>query len=1118
MPGIHLYSSNRLEILVDKFAGLVLADPNPPLHKETILVQSRGMARWLAMETASRLNIWANCECPFPNTFIQNIYKLLLPDIPDVSNFNKEYSLWHIMAILGEGTSDPHFCKATAYLESGDDLKLYQLARETADIFDQYTLFRPLMILDWEKNFWDVPVDQIWQPILWKRLVKRLRENHPFPEQHRARLLQLFEEKIADPAFDPGILPSRISVFGISSLPPFHLRVLAALAQHIDLHFFLMNPCMEYWFDIIADRDIVKMSRGESADPKSLHLHRGNSLLASMGHLGRDFMAMLQELHSEEHDYFEAADNGSLLSCIQQDILYLRENKSTSQNPSQSKQQIRKNDASITFHSCHSPMREVEILHDQLLDMFDRKKADEAMEPRNVLVMAPEIDVYAPLIRAVFDADIGSFSRIPYSISDQSIRKTSKYIETFLDILSLAQSRFSSVEVMSILEAEVVRGRFNINDSDLNIIEHWLRETNICWGVDEVHKTRLQLPPYRENTWRSGLERLLLGYALPGHEQALFKDILPYDNIEGDNTNLLGSLLDFTETLFTLADALQQQHTLEGWSEILLQTQDKLLLADENTEAEQRILYSLLLNLKDLQEQTCYPNKINLGVIRSYLINSLEERFPPHGGAAGFLTGGVTFCSMLPMRAIPFKVVYLLGLNDGMYPRTGRKRSFDLMALEPKRGDRSRRYDDRYLFLETLLSAREKLCISFVGQSIQDGSRRPPSVLVSELIDYIDKNYAQSGILNDPSNLLSDKLTTIHHLQPFHPAYFASQNSTPLKKFFSYSAENCAAAIAQQAGKQKIMPLFTAPLPSPPEEFKHVELEELIKFFNHPARYILVKRLGIAPIDESRSLETSEPFYLQGLARYKLENEILASLLRQQDNGSLYTIKKAAGELPHGRPGNVYYNRLMDELGSFRTTLTKLLENQEIKKLGVDLAAGDFRLTGFLDHVNGRGLLYYRYAAMTPKDVIRSWISHLALNCLADNQAAKGRNTYYVCRKKIYKYSQTSESSRHLEYLLDLYWQGLSEPLSFFPNTSHEFARETLKGKSKQEALRKASLEWEGNNFNNEGERKDPYNLLCCKNMTLAESRFMETAIGVFMPALEHQEEIRLSDLQIKPD
>jgi len=1107
MPGIHLYSSNRLEILADTFAELLHSRPLPPFQEETVLIQSRGMARWLAMQTAARLNIWANCDCPFPNTFIRNIFKLLLPDIPDISCFEKEYILWHLMDLLPGVMHEPEFLKVATYLESGADIKLYQLAYETADLFDQYTLFRPQMLTDWEENTKNVPAHHAWQSILWRRLIDRLQQNQQFPEFHRARILQFFEEKIHDPAFDHAILPPRVSVFGISSLPPYHLKVLAALAHYIELHFFIMNPCMEYWFDILADRDIVKISRQAAAGQTMLHLTQGNSLLASMGHLGRDFMMMLQEFNSEEHEFFQDPGDASLLANIQQDILFLRENPAATVGLTGKKQKINENDATLIFHSCHSPMREVEILHDQLLDIFDKAGPEEPIEPRHILVMAPEIDEYVPLIRSVFDADISARRRIPYSISDQSIRMASKYIETFLDILALPHCRFTTIEVLSILEAEAVKRRFSINDADIALIKNWIRETRICWGVDQNHKAGLGLPPYRENTWRAGLDRLLLGYAMPGHDRILFENILAYDHIEGNDTDILGNFLDFSENLFRLVETLQQSHTLREWSEILLQTKDKLLLADEESEAEDRVLHQLLFRLRELQDLTFFNKEISLGVIRSFLVSSLNERFSPISGASGFLTGGITFCSMLPMRAIPFKVIFLLGMNDGMYPRSGRKKSFDLIAMEPRRGDRSRRYDDRYLFLETILSARQKLSISYVGQSIQDGSKRPPSVLVCELMDYIDQGYMWQDDQDESFPAPSGKLTTMHHLQPFHPDYFCHQTAARQEKLFSYSAENCEAAIALIAEQRKIMPLFSIPLPTPADEFRDIELHQLVRFFSHPARYLLVKMIGIAPIEENQALATSEPFTLKGLARYKLENEILDHLLKGEECDKLYQIKKAAGELPHGRIGKIYFTQLVSELQSFHKRLAKLLAGQESKQQQINLTIGKFTLNGQLDNVCTAGLLQYRYATIKPKDIIRSWISHLALNSLQETVAPQNTmNTFCAGQETIYKFAPPAESIRLLEQLLDLYWQGLTEPLYFFPRASFVFAQEIHKGKNEQEALRKAKIEWEGNEFNKKGEKNDPYNRLCWKNIDLATPLFKEQAKTVFLAAFAHQE------------
>lgn len=1106
MPGIHLYNGNKLETLTDAFAELLQDEPLPPLTEEIILVQSRGMARWLAMETAVRLNIWANCSCPFPNTFIHSVFTQLLPDIPVESPFEKDPTLWHLMAVLPAVMSQAHYSLVRSYLESGDDLKLYGLAADMADLFDQYSLYRPGMILDWEAASASIPAEHAWQAHLWCSLKDRLRQHCDGPVYHRARLLELFEKKIKAPDFNPALLPQRVSVFGISSLPPYHLRVLAGLARHIDIFFFVMNPCREYWFDIIADRDIGKISHTAAISPETLHLSRGNSLLASMGHLGRDFMAMLQDICTDEAELFEDPGSATLLQQIQQDILYLRDTAPPGSRD-HDKRKVSTTDNSLVFHSCHSPMREIEVLHDQLLELFNTATGEVPLEPRDVLVMAPDIDLYAPLVRAVFDGVNRKHPKIGYTIADQPIRKTSRYLEAFFSILLLPQGRFTSIDVFEILESQPVKNRFSISDEDLVTIEKWLRDTRICWGIDGEHKKNLRLPSHRENTWRAGLDRLLLGYALAGGEKSLFAGILPYDRFGGNDTVLLGSFLDFTHILFSLAELLQEQHSIAAWADILLQAKEDLLLADAASEVEERSLHQLMYRLKDLESQTGYSTKVSLRVIRSFLLRSLDERFSPLTGSAGFLAGGVTFCSMLPMRAIPFKAIFLLGMNDGLYPRTGRKRSFDLMISEPRRGDRSRRYDDRYLLLETILSARNKLSISFVGQSIQDNTRQSPSVLVSELLSYIDHGFRGDAGRAEAAAPLSEILTTYHHLQPFHPDYFNPQGGPGSEKFFSYSAENCQAAEALLAGPQKGAPLFPSSNELLPEQLAEVELADLISFFSHPARHLLVKVVGMAPIEENQLLETSEPFTLEGLAKYRLENAIVECLLQHEGCDTLFAVKKAAGELPHGEMGRVWFNQLVNELQPFCTLVSELLAGMERQQVPVDLIVGATRITGRLSGVTPLGLLLYRHAQLKPRDIIRAWISHLVLNSLPlEELPGRGTSTYQADIGSVYRYTPAATGSSHLAVLIDLYQEGTRAPLPFFPDTSHVFAAEIHRGKVGEEALEKAMVRWEGDRFRSQGEKNNPYNRLCWNNVAFPEKLFMRLAETVFLPALEHRE------------
>ena len=1116
MPGIHLYTGNRLEILADRFAEIIYHNPLPPLELETILVQSKGMARWLAMETAARLNIWANCDCPFPNSFINNIYRLILPDIPDYLPYDKETITFHLMDLIPDLINKPSFKPVQDYLQGNRDLGLFQLAAEVADLFDQYTLYRPDMILAWESAAESTVPGQGWQPQLWRQLINRLHNDELSGGAHRARLYDDFRRTVSAPGFDPSPLPARVSVFGISSLPPYHLNILASLAAYIDLHFFIINPCSEFWADIIVDRQIVKISRQEQLTEEFLHLQEGNSLLASMGQLGRDMIAMLHNLDCLEHEFFIDPGRETLLSSIQQDILHLHNhdpgiNQTTShQRDTQftGKQPVNYHDTSVVFQSCHSPMREIEALHDHLLGTFNNQSADQLIEPRDILVMTPDIDAYGPLIQAVFGSTAGATPKIPYTISDRKIRNTSHFIETFFNLLSLPNSRLSNVQVISLLESEAVQRRFKIGESDLAIIKDWIGRTGICWGIDKDHKEALGLPGFSANTWRAGLDRLLLGYAMPGNNHRIYNTILPYDEIEGNNTRLLGNFLDFAESLFTQVQILEQQHSLQNWSEILLDHLQMFLDADDDSAAHRQLIHQTLLRMGELQKRSSFNRPIGIDIIKSYLGMVIEQQGSNLASSANFLSGGVTFCELLPMRAIPFKIICLLGMNDGSYPRPGRTKSFDLMFHEPRRGDRSRRLDDRYLFLEAILSTRRQLYISYVGQSIKDDSARPPSVLVSELMDYVEQGFTidQSSGGKDKTNIL-DHLTTRHRLQPFHPDYFKPADPKSKIKLFSFSRENHAAAgVLANAEKYPCQPLIKHQLPPAPDEFRQISLDQLCSFFANPARFFLTRRLGIAPVEQLQQMKSTEPFTIAGLQRYILENDMLQQKLCGRDPDEYLQVIKAAGDIPHGKIGEAFYDEIISEVEKFSSKLERLQNSSMLSPIQVTLHVNGFTINGMLGDIYEHGMLRYRCATIQPKDLIQAWIAHLVLNAVSTATGSTADSTTYLAGKdRIYRYLPLPDGNKQLSELLSFYWQGLTEPLPFFPQSSHAFAGAILKGNNFDQALGKAKAVWQGNDFR-EGEGKDPYFRLCFKETAPFSQPFIDLAQKIYLPLLKQQE------------
>jgi exodeoxyribonuclease V gamma subunit len=1079
MGSFRVFTANRLEILADQLAQVLQEALPSPFDPEIIVVQSKGMERWICLQLAERHGICSNCRFPFPNTFVHEIFRSVLKNLPRPNLFDPEVMTWRVMKALPSLLEEPAFEALHLYLESGrSDLKRFQLSQRIADLFDQYLLFRPEMMFQWEKG-----KAGHWQALLWRKLI----EGHE--HEHRAALAkELFTaiERSTDPRAG---IPRRISVFGISALPRFHVRVFASLSQVAQVNLFLMNPSKEYWGDILAAWEMKKKVMAEkAASEEELHMEKGNSLLASMGALGRDFFEMIQEFSAEETSSYKEPEAGDLLSSVQLDILNLQER--------QEKKRVSPEDLSIQIHSCHSPMREVEVLRDQLLRMFEE---DSGLLPKDILVMMPDVETYAPYIQAVFDTPREDARRIPFSIADRSIRKEGGIGETFLNLLDLQGSRFGVTQVLNLLECEAVRRKFGISDEDLETVRKWVIETRIRWGIDEGHKAELGLPSFSQNTWRAGLDRLLLGFAMPGREERLFSGILPYDPIEGGETRVLGSVVGFVEKLFQRAPSLGQLRSLEIWQRELAGLLDDFFEPGEETDREIHLIRLMLDDLVKTGKASLFDEEIHLRVVKSYLERSLDQI----GFGFGFMTGGVTFCAMLPMRSIPFRVIGLLGMEGEAYPRQSKPLGFDFMARYPRRGDRSRRNDDRYLFLEAILSARERLYISYVGQSIQDNSVIPPSVLVSELIDYVEQGFEIPGLD------IREHLHTRHRLQAFSPEYFKNH-----QKLFTYSEENYEIAGAVLANRTEPGPFLGTGLSEPDASWRKLDLHGLCAFFTNPTKFLLNRRLGIYLEERSSLAGEREPFEVHTLEQYLLEESMLRRRLQGRSLKDDFVFAVASGRLPHGPVGRCLYEGLSPGVEHFAEELAPLLGEKALETLDFQIDVGGFSLTGSLDHVFKEKMVRYRYARLKGKDILVSWIHHLALNTVR----AEGYPQHTLLagltgksgeeRKMLfYEYAPVDEGEKILEKLLKRYWEGLREPLRFFPEPSWLYAGLRLQKETPIEhALQKAREKWEGNEYVR-GEIEDPYYRLCFGKKDPMDSAFEEIAAEIFEPLLKYLKE-----------
>jgi exodeoxyribonuclease V gamma subunit len=1068
-----LHHSNRLEGLADALAEVLETPLASPLAPEVVAVQSVGTARWLALGLARRFGVTANLQFPFPAVLLWRLFRSVLPEVPERSPFAAEVLTWRILGQLAVAIAEPGFETLADYLREGDDLRRYALAEQIALLFDEYLVYRPDWILAWEHgkaNHWQA---RLWRKLTGGQLIR-----------HRVRLAQEFVESLRDGSPGLASLPSRISLFGLTTLPPAHLGLVAAIAQVLDVHLFLLNPCQEYW-GAIRDEGEIARSAGPR-DPATLQLETGNSLLASLGKQGRDLFDQLQDLEAAEESRFEDPGDGLLLHAVQSDILRLR---NRGEGPD-GRTAIGAGDRSIQVHACHSPTREIEVLHDQLLALFE---LEPDFTPADVVVMTPDIDRYAPIIEAVFGT-ADPTRRIPYHVAGRSARSASPLVRTFFALLELPESRFDANGVMALLEADAVRRRFGIAPSDLDRIRDWLRETGVRWGVDAEDRAARELPRVPDHTWRAGLDRLLLGYALPGGGLRLFAGVLPYDEVEGEGAAVLGRLVAFAEALFGTAADLRSVRSVPAWADRLRRLAADFLDPDEGEEEDRGRLLAAIAAVEAHVGQAEFAGDVSVRLIRTCLQGLIEG----DGGRSPLAAGTVTFCGLVPARGIPFAVVCLVGMNDGAFPRVQRTIGFDLMREAPRQGDRSRRQDDRSLFLEALLAARRVFSVSYVGQHIRENSPLPPSVLVSDLLDYLDRGFLGP----DPSRAIREQLVTRHPLQPFSPRYF--RGDSPL---FSYAADLCEASRAAAGERPGRPPFLSAAggLPEPSAEWREVTVEQLIRFFTQPTRYLVRERLGIRLEEDEGLLETREPFALDALSGYQLRQGLLDGRLQRSPQEAIHAAARAGGLLPHGQVGRVLLGLEGGRVERFARRVESRQPPERHEAIPVDLDLGPIRLRGRLADLGEPGRFAYRFAKTKVKDRIGLWIQHLLLNRLAPPGVLP--ESLWLGEEGAIHLTAVANADEELRRLADLYWAGLSRAIHLFPESSYAYAARVHKDGDLDAALRDAAKVWEENEFTGRGEEADPYHHLVFRDAEPLDDEFFTLAETVFLPLMAHQEE-----------
>lgn len=1095
--GFMIVHGNRLDDLRALAVNWMQRYPLAPLENETVLVHSNGIAQWLKLALAEDpsdggCGIAAALEVQLPARFLWQAYRTVLgrDATPETSPLDKAPLLWRLMRVLPGLLDQPAFAGLAGFLRDDDDRrKLYQLAERLADLFDQYQVYRADWLDDWAAGHDQLRSlrggvhalgdDQRWQAQLWREVLADVGDGAL--AKSRVGVHRRFLARLAEPGPAPPGLARRVVVFGISSMPAQVLEALAALARHSQVLLCVHNPCRHHWADIVADKELLGHTYRRQPHKLSTPATTGHGqpLLAAWGKQGRDYINLLdsyddpgsyqplfQAVNGGRIDVFDDSEPEHLLGQLQNDILELRPLAETREHwPPLAPEQ----DHSLRFQVVHSAQREVEVLHDQLLARF---AANPALQPRDVIVMVPDINAYAPHIQAVFGQVPRDDARcIPFTLADQGQRGRQPLLIALEHLLRLPQSRFSVSDILDLLDVPAVRGRLGIDEADLPTLQRWVDGAGVRWGVDAAQRESLSMPPgLEQNTWRFGLRRMLLGYA-SGQAPAL-GGVEPYDEVAGLEAALAGPLLAFIERLDVARQDLAAPAPPVVWGERLQALLRVFFKAQ--SEADQLLLDQLLALLDQWLatcEQARFTEPVPLAVVHEAWLAGVEEgRLSQR-----FLAGAVNFCTLMPMRAIPFKVVCLLGMNDGDFPRQQPAVDFDLMRNDYRPGDRSRREDDRYLLLEALLSARDQLYISWVGRNIRDNSERVPSVLISQLRDHVAAGWSLSGG-GDAATLLQ-ALTQEHPLQPFSARYFAGHPGPDGLYTYAHEWRQAHAPQAGDAAPEGRLPALPVDQP--------LTLRQLGNMLRDPVAAFFAQRLKVQFAEQALASRDDEAFALDGLQAWQHQDSLAQALkgwVEQAYQPEHLPAQLAAqverlqrrGELPLGAFGTlsagVLAAPLPDLLQRYHTHLAQwpqALEGQAAASLPA--RAGAPALEDWVGGLRSNAQGQLAYIQLDSKklctddsyrwhNLVRPWVLHLGLQlgeqpCTSVWVSLKG--------DVVLRPMPRAQAREQLHDLLAAWAEAMCEPLPVACQTAFAWLQAKAEGDA-EHALDKARDTYEG--------------------------------------------------------
>lgn len=1015
-------------MLADGLARL-LAEPAPdPFTEELVLVPAKGIERWLSQRLSDRLGVCAGVRFRSPRSLIAEITGTVEDD-----PWSPEALVWPLLSVIDEHLDEPWARPLATHLgqfEAGEERELrqgrrYAVARRLAGLFTSYARQRPELLISWLDDD-AVEPDLAWQPPLWRALVSRV-DAVPPHVRHGQVLARLREA--------PSDLPTRISLFGHTRLPVTDIELLDALSTHHDLYLWLPHPSDTLWHTLRAEHGPVP--RREDTSHRAVR----HPLLAT---LGRDVRELQRALPSSASDEYlsGATFSDTLLGWLQSDL--------AAGQIRPAGRVLAPGDRSVQVHSCHGPARQIDVLREVLLGLL---ADDPTLEPRDILVMCPDIETYAPLISARFglgESVPGAHPahQLRVRLADRALVQTNPLLTVAAQVLALASGRATASEVLNLAESAPVRTRFGFSDDDLDAITAWVREANIRWGFDPGHRAPYGVD-FLHNTWRFGIDRVLAGVAMSEDSHTWLGATLPLDDVSSNRVELAGRFAEFVARLHTTVTSLSGARPLDQWL-TALSTGIEALAED----AEDWPRAQMLREFAEILAQAD-PVSLRLSDIRALLDRHLAGR-PTR---ANFRTGTLTVCTMVPMRSVPHRVVCLVGLDDGVFPRLGAVDGDDALARDPMTGERDIRSEDRQLLLDAIGAATETLVLTYTGANEYSGQARPPAVPLAELLDTWDIT---------TSHPVRDQIHITHPLQPFDIRNVTPGGVLPGHPF-TFDSTALIAARAAAGARAERPPFICGPLPAP--DVTDVALTDLAAFFNHPIKGFFRALDYTLPWDVD-GVSDDMPVEIDALEEWTVGDRLLADMLRGMTPADAQQAEWRRGTLPPGQLGWRRVSELRDRCAALAAE-TRGYRTDDSRAFDIDIdLGGGRRVTGTVSPVFGERLVSVTYSRLDAKHLLQSWIPLVALSA-HDHQ----REWSAVCigrarrgpQPLVRSLGRPTDPLGVLRDLVAIYDAGRREPLPLPLKTSYAWAQAR---RDRDDPELQAGYRWRSGNF--PGEDADP--------------------------------------------